>query len=60
MTGGVGGALNAVLGALVITALNDGLILMMVDPYIQQAVNGIVLITAVALTIDRKKLGFIK
>lgn len=60
LTGGVGGAKNAALGALIVTALNDGLVLMRVSPYIQQAVNGVVLIAAVALTIDRKKLGFIK
>jgi ribose/xylose/arabinose/galactoside ABC-type transport system permease subunit len=60
LTGGIGGAKNAALGALIVTALNEGLILMRVSPYIQQAVNGIVLIAAVALTIDRKKLGFIK
>jgi ribose transport system permease protein len=60
LTGGIGGAKNAALGALIVTALNDGLVLMHVSPYIQQAVNGVVLIGAVALTIDRKKLGFIK
>ncbi|PIE32643.1 hypothetical protein CSA56_14720 [candidate division KSB3 bacterium] len=60
LTGGIGGAKHAALGALIVTALNDGLVLMQVSPYIQQAVNGVVLITAVALTIDRKKLGFIK
>ena len=60
LTGGLGGAKNAALGALIITALNDGLILMQVSPYVQQAVNGVVLVTAVALTIDRRKLGFIK
>jgi len=60
LTGGIGGAKNAALGALIVTALNDGLILMQVSPYIQQAVNGVVLVAAVALTIDRKKLGFIK
>jgi ribose/xylose/arabinose/galactoside ABC-type transport system permease subunit len=60
LTGGIGGAKNAVLGALIVTALNDGLVLMQVSPYIQQAVNGVVLIAAVALTLDRKKLGFIK
>lgn len=60
LTGGIGGAKNALLGALIITALNDGLILMSVDPYIKEAINGVVLIAAVALTIDRKKLGFIK
>ncbi|MCX7041077.1 MAG: ABC transporter permease [Spirochaetes bacterium] len=60
LTGGIGGAKNAALGALIITALNDGLILMQVSPYVQQAVNGVILVAAVALTIDRRKLGFIK
>ena len=60
LTGGIGGAKNAALGALIVTALNDGLILLNVNPYAQEAVNGVVLVTAVALTIDRKKLGFIK
>jgi ribose transport system permease protein len=60
LTGGIGGAKHAAIGALLVTALNDGLVLMQVSPYIQQAVNGIVLIAAVALTLDRKKLGFIK
>jgi ribose transport system permease protein len=60
LTGGLGGAKNAALGALLVTALNDGLVLMQVNPYAQQAVNGIVLVGAVALTLDRKKLGFIK
>ncbi len=60
LTGGIGGAKNAALGALIVIALNDGLVLMAVNPYAQQAVNGLVLIIAVALTLDRKKLGFIK
>ncbi len=60
LTGGIGGAKNAALGALIVTALNDGLVLMRVSPYVQQAVNGVVLIIAVALTLDRKKLGFIR
>ncbi len=60
LTGGIGGAKNAALGALIVTALNDGLILMGVNPYAQEAVNGAVLVAAVALTIDRRKLGFIK
>jgi ribose/xylose/arabinose/galactoside ABC-type transport system permease subunit len=60
LTGGIGGAKNAALGALIVTALNDGLILLNVSPYAQEAVNGLVLVIAVALTIDRRKLGFIK
>jgi ribose/xylose/arabinose/galactoside ABC-type transport system permease subunit len=60
LSGGVGTALNAILGTLIVTALNNGMVLMHVSPYLQTAVNGIVLITAVALTIDRKKIGLIK
>jgi len=60
LSGGIGGALNAILGALIVTALNNGLVYMQVSPYIQSAVNGFVLISAVALTIDRKKIGIIK
>lgn len=60
LSGGVGGALNAVFGTLIVTALNNGMVLMKISPYIQNAVNGIVLIAAVALTIDRKKIGIIK
>jgi len=60
LSGGIGGALNAVFGALIVTALNNGMVLMKVSPYIQNAVNGVVLIVAVALTIDRKKIGIIK
>lgn len=60
LTGGIGGAKNALFGALIVSALNNGLVMMRVNPYTQSAVNGIVLICAVALTIDRAKLGFIK
>lgn len=60
LSGGVGGALNAVFGTLIVTSLNDGMVLMRISPYVQNAVNGVVLIVAVALTIDRKKIGIIK
>lgn len=60
LTGGLGGARNVVLGALIICALNNGMVMMRVTPFAQDAVNGLVLIAAVAMTIDRKKLGFIK
>ena len=38
LTGGIGGAKKAALGALIVTALNDGLILLNVNPYAQEAV----------------------
>lgn len=60
LSGGIGGVLNAFIGALVVTALKNGMVLMQIDPYIQDAVNGIVLIGAVTATMDRKKIGIIK
>ncbi|MCP4405968.1 MAG: ABC transporter permease [bacterium] len=60
LSGGIGGALNAFIGALVVTALNNGMVLMEISPYIQGAVNGAVLILAVAITMDRQKIGMIK
>ncbi len=60
LSGGVGGSLNAIMGSIIVVALNNGLVLMRVNPYLQSAVNGVVLICAVALTIDRNKIGIIK
>lgn len=60
LSGGIGGALNAFIGALVVTALNNGMVLMQINPYVQNAVNGAVLILAVAITMDRQKIGMIK
>ena len=60
LSGGVGGALNAVLGTLIVVALGNGMVLMRINPYVQTAVTGVVLVLAVALTIDRKKIGIIK
>lgn len=60
LTGGIGGAMQAVLGAFIISALNSGMILMSVAPEMQSGVNGFVLVLAVAATLDRKKIGIIK
>jgi ribose/xylose/arabinose/galactoside ABC-type transport system permease subunit len=60
LSGGIGGALNAFIGAMVVTGVNNGMVLLNVNPYAQGAVNGTLLIIAVALTIDRKKIGIIK
>ena len=60
LSGGIGGALNAFIGAMVVTGVNNGMVLLNVNPYAQGAVNGILLIIAVTLTLDRKKIGIIK
>lgn len=60
MSGGIGGAVNAFIGALVVTVLKSGMIQMHISPHIIGAVNGLVLIAAVTLTMDRKKVSIIK
>lgn len=60
ITGGYGGSFNALIGALIVIVLKDGMILRGVNIYFQNMVYGLVLIIAVALTIDRKKMPAIK
>ncbi len=60
LSGGNGGALYALIGTLALTFLANGMVIMNINVFAQQAVNGIVLILAVALSMDRKKMGIIK
>jgi ribose transport system permease protein len=60
LTGGIGSVVNTMLGVLIITLLSNGMNMSGVDPYLQAIVKGIVLICAVFITIDRKKIGIIK
>jgi ribose transport system permease protein/putative xylitol transport system permease protein len=60
LTGGVGGVHRTILGVLVITVLTVGLNTLGVQPYLQQIVQGAVVVLAVALTLDRSKLSVIK
>ena len=60
ITGGVGGAMKTVVGALIIVVLRVGLSAVGVDPSFEQIVYGTVIIAAVVLTIDRSRLGVVK
>jgi ribose transport system permease protein len=60
LTGGVGSIFGTMLGVVIITLLSNGMNMIGVDPYLQNIVKGTVLIAAVFLTIDRKKIGIIK
>jgi Ribose/xylose/arabinose/galactoside ABC-type transport systems, permease components len=51
LAGGKGGVVNTLVGTLIITVLNNGLILIGTNPYIQTAVQGTIILVAVALTI---------
>lgn len=60
LTGGLGSITSTMLGVLIITLLSSGMNMGGVDPYFQNIIKGIVLVTAVFITIDRKKIGIIK
>jgi ribose/xylose/arabinose/galactoside ABC-type transport system permease subunit len=60
LTGGIGRIWGTAVGALTIGVLSNGLNILGVEPYWQEIVTGLVLVLAVFLTIDRKKIGVIK
>jgi ribose transport system permease protein len=60
LSGGVGGVVRTVIGALIITMLRNGMNVVGVDAFAQQVVVGVVLIVAVAVTIDRSKIAVMK
>ncbi|WP_354261087.1 ABC transporter permease [Arthrobacter sp. OAP107] len=60
LSGGVGGPHRTLLGALIIVLLGSGMDITAVDPYTQSIVKGLVVIAAVALTIDRRRYGAIR
>lgn len=60
MSGGQGGPHRTLLGALVITVLSNGLNVSGVDFYWQIVIKGIVVIAAVAFTIDRSRMEVVK
>src|SRR6185312_11374820 len=60
LSGGEGGVLQTLVGVLIVTVLSNGMVLMGVSPSVQQAVQGLMIIAAVALSIDRKRLRIVK
>lgn len=61
LTGGVGGVVNTAIGTLIVMVIRAAMVYLEVDATQQQMVFGVVLIVAIALTIDRSKLrGVVK
>lgn len=60
LTGGMGGVVGTVIGALIIAILSNGLNLAGVSSYTQLIIKGLVLVIAIIISIDRKKIGIIK
>lgn len=50
LSGGRGGVLHSIVGVLIVTVLANGLVLIGVSPYVQGAVQGVIVVTAVTIT----------
>jgi ribose transport system permease protein len=60
LSGGVGSVLNSVIGVLIVIVLTNGMVLMGIPPFVQQGVQGGLIIIAVALALDRSQLDVVK
>lgn len=60
LTGGVGGVINTLIGTLIVAVIRSSMLYFEIDATKQQMVFGLVLIAAIALTIDRSKLKVVK
>lgn len=60
LTGGAGGMLNTLVGALIMSVIKNGMPVVGIDVYAQQTFLGILIVVAVAITFDRSKLIIIK
>ena len=60
LSGGVGGILNVLMGAILIAVIKNGMTVIGIDVIYQQIILGAMIILAVALTIDRSKVAVIK
>jgi ribose transport system permease protein len=60
LTGGVGGVLNTAVGTMIVAVIRASMLYFGIEATQQQMVFGLVLIVAIALTIDRSKLRTVK
>jgi ribose transport system permease protein len=60
LSGGMGGSHRTIIGVLLITVLSNGMNIVGIHPFVQEIVKDLVVIAAVAITIDRSKFEFTK
>jgi ribose/xylose/arabinose/galactoside ABC-type transport system permease subunit len=60
LTGGIGSMTNTVVGAFIISILLNGMVILGIPSEIQLVVQGVVLVAAVYLSLERVKIGIIK
>jgi ribose/xylose/arabinose/galactoside ABC-type transport system permease subunit len=60
LTGGTGGVLNTIFGSVFMSMLDNGMNVVGIDQYFQQAILGVMVIIGVTLTFDRTKTPIVK
>ncbi len=60
LSGGKGGLISTLIGTMIITVVNNGLILIGINPYFKSAIIGLILIAAVTLTVKRGRKAITK
>jgi ribose transport system permease protein len=60
LAGGNGGPLNTLIGTLVVVVLANGMVLLGVPPYVQQGIQGVLIIVAVTLALNRSRRRIVK
>ena len=60
LTGGTGGVINTVFGSVFMSMLDNGMNVVGIDQYFQQAILGAMVIISVTLTFDRTKTPIVK
>lgn len=60
LSGGEGGVVQTLVGVLIVVVLSNGMVLMGVPTSVQIGVQGLMIIAAVALSIDRKRMRIVK
>ena len=60
LTGGIGTIWNTIVGAVIIQILGNGLVILGVSSEMQRIVQGTILVLAVFVALDRRKIGAIK
>jgi ribose transport system permease protein len=60
LTGGMGGVVNTIFGSVFMSMLDNGMTVVGIDQYLQQAILGVMVIVGVTLTFDRTKSPIVK
>lgn len=60
LTGGIGSVLGTLVGALIISTLTNGLVILGVSSDVQMVIRGFILMLAVFISLERGKIGIIK